>query len=96
MARFVGEIVLGDTEDFEDHTELVLECDGDTYLIFPDDMHEELERCVGHEVEIEGRIDRNERGDPVLHVRSFEILELMTEEDGEEYGDEEDFPEEEW
>ena len=96
MARLVGELVAVDWDENDEPTEIALELDGERYRIAHNDKFEELVRYVGHELEVDGKVVEEEAGEAVVAVRTFEILELMTEDDAEEYGDDEEVPEELW
>ena len=92
MPRLTGELVAVEWDDGDEPTEVALETDGDRYVIAHGDQYEELLPYIGHEVEVVGDIDEDEQGTPVIVVRSFEVLELMTEEDYDDYGADEWWP----
>lgn len=96
MARFIGELVAVEWDDNDEPVEIALQTDDDRFLIGRNRQYDELLHYVGHEVEVEGRVEDEEPGDPVLWVRNFEVLELMTDDDYDDYRDEEDFPDSEW
>lgn len=98
MARLVGEVVAVDWDENDEPVEVALETDGERYAVFHDHGHEELLGHVGHEVEVEGVIEENESGEPIVKIRRVDVLELMAEDECEEYGDgeEEEIPDPEW
>jgi hypothetical protein len=95
MARLIGALVALEWDENDEPIEIALETESDRYSIAHGHQQEELLAYVGHEVEVEGTVEEIEDDDPVLNVRSFEVLELMTGEDYDEYGEEE-FPDPEW
>jgi hypothetical protein len=96
MARVSGELVAVDWDENDEPLEIAIEMDGERYMIAHTEQYDELLRYLGHEVEVQGKILRGEPGEQVIGVRSFEVLEPMTEEECDEYGDEEDIPEDVW
>jgi hypothetical protein len=95
MARLIGELVAVDWDENDEPTEVVLETEDARYAIACDRNYEDLLCHVGQEVEIEGVVEDDEPGDPVVRVRGFEVLELMAE-DPDDHGEDDEFPDTDW
>ncbi len=95
MAKLIGELVAVDWDANDEPIEVVLEAEEGRYVIARGRHYDDLLCHVGSEVELEGVVEDEEPGDPIVKVRSFEVLELMAD-DFDDYGDEEEFPDTDW
>ncbi len=94
MARLVGEVVVVEWDENDEPVEIAIDSDGERYLVAHNAQFDELVRYVGHEVEVEGRIEDEDGEEPVIRVQNFEVLELMADDD--EIPDEDEMADGEW
>ncbi len=89
MAKIVGEIVAVDWDGNDEPTDVCLQTETERYHVEHGESFQELLAYVGCEVEVNGLLDENENGEPVLAVRDFEVLDTFDEEkeDAEESDD---------
>ncbi|HAK94520.1 MAG TPA: hypothetical protein DCM87_05845 [Planctomycetes bacterium] len=80
MAKIVGEIVAVDWDSNDEPTDVCLQTESERYHVERGESFQELLAYVGCEVEVNGYVDENEDGEPVLAVRDFEVLDTFEEE----------------
>ena len=80
MAKIVGEIVAVDWDSNDDPTDICLQTESERYRVEHGESFQELLAYVGCEVEINGYVEENENGEPVVAVRDFEVVGSLDEE----------------
>jgi len=77
MAKIIGEIVATDWDSNDEPTDICLQTEGERYHVEHGESFQEMLAYVGCEVEVNGYVEENEDGEPVLAVRDFEGLDTF-------------------